>query len=307
MSISSTNESLYLKLVEPFTYLRENTKGKGFRNTLLSCFNLYFNLGDDDLKLVQEVIDILHNSSLLIDDVEDDGVIRRGVPCAHRIFGIGNTINAGNMMYFKAWESLLQLNIPRLSEVYVASMMKLHFGQGLELYWRDNKKCPTEEEYLEMVVCKTGELFKLGVTIMECVSINRGMSLDVHITEGIKKFCDILGMFYQIKNDVDDLVDGDDGIEFAHDLKEGKYSFPIQYCINMKNMKLGIGKKDMSVNERRVIVTQIADAGGIRYSQEYMFRLQGDAQTLLHSMASLSSSAKCDEMVKKLVSIVSKD
>lgn len=48
-------------------------------------------------------------------------------------------------------------------------LLTLHIGQGMDIYWRDNVICPTEEQYLSMVEKKTGGLFRLSVGIMQAL------------------------------------------------------------------------------------------------------------------------------------------
>lgn len=293
-------------LIKPYIYLKENTCGKGFRNQILAVFNLYFGLSDQELSIVQEFIDMLHNSSLLIDDVEDDGKIRRGKVCAHRIYGIANTINAGNLMYFKAWEKLQLLNSndanSNLSRIFVRSMVKLHTGQGMEIYWRDNKMCPSEEEYISMVIGKTGELFKLGVEVMGCVSIKK----DCTIIDKLHEYCEILGLIYQIKNDLNDL-ELNDGLkeDFGNDLDEGKYSFPILYCVNEKNMNFENlrGAEKMTRTEKLAIVDQITTLGGLSYASEKLLQLRGRAIEVVDDMvATIGStmSVKLKEIIQRV-------
>lgn len=290
-------------LLKPYTYLRENTRGKGFRNQILAVFNLYFGLSHDELSIVQEFIDILHTSSLLVDDVEDDGKVRRGKVCAHRIYGIANTINAGNLMYFKAWEKLQLLNNNdnngELSKIFVNSMVKLHTGQGMEIYWRDNEKCPSEKEYLSMVIGKTGELFKLGVNIMGHVSNKRNCT----VTDKLNEYCEILGMIYQIKNDLNDLeLHGKLEEDFGHDLDEGKYSFPILYCINEKNATFknvkSLGK--MTQKQKLAVIDQIVTLGGVSYASERLQQLTEHANGIVNNL----SEAVGPTMVQQLKEVI---
>jgi geranylgeranyl diphosphate synthase type 3 len=294
-------------LIKPYNYLKESTCGKGFRNKILSIFNLYFQLSESKLCIVQEFIDILHNSSLLIDDVEDDGILRRGKKCAHQIYGIANTINAGNLMYFKAWEKLLELELNDLNKIYVSSMINLHIGQGKELYWRDNNKCPTEKEYLEMVIGKTGELFKLGVNVMACV----GDKVDSDkITKNLKQYCEILGIIYQIKNDVDDLKYNSEDAdanreEFAHDIDEGKYSFPVLYCVKSGKMKFIRNRKthgNLKITEKLDIVKAIEEYGGINYSLDKIRELQREAENLVDEIEGFNEmKLRLKEVINSLV------
>lgn len=83
--------------------------------------------------------------------MQDDSHLRRGVPVAHHIYGIPQTINTANYVYFLALKNIIQLNIPEMVNIYTEELIHLHQGQGIELYWRDSLTCPTEEEYIEMV------------------------------------------------------------------------------------------------------------------------------------------------------------
>lgn len=56
------------------------------------------------IKIIQAIIADLHNASLLVDDIEDNSKLRRGIPVAHSIFGVAPVINTANYVYFLALE-----------------------------------------------------------------------------------------------------------------------------------------------------------------------------------------------------------
>ena len=58
---------------------------------------------------------------------------------------------------FIGLERVLDLDHPQAVHVFCQQMLELHRGQGMEIYWRDNYQCPTEEEYKKMTIRKTGE------------------------------------------------------------------------------------------------------------------------------------------------------
>jgi len=66
-------------LLEPFNYLLQHP-GKEIRSKLIDAFDIWLNVPKVELKIIKDVIEMLHTSSLLIDDVEDDSELRRGVP-----------------------------------------------------------------------------------------------------------------------------------------------------------------------------------------------------------------------------------
>lgn len=107
-----------------------------------------------------------------IDDIEDNSILRRGIPVAHSIYGVASTINAANYILFIALERVQQLGHPEATKVYNEQLLELHRGQGMEIYWRDNFLCPEESEYKQMTIRKTGGLFMLAIRLMLLFSDN---------------------------------------------------------------------------------------------------------------------------------------
>lgn len=213
---------------------------------------------------------MLHTASLLIDDVEDNSLLRRGLPVAHALFGVPQTINSANYVYFRALEELQKLNNPRVISVFAEELLNLHRGQGLDLFWRDTLTCPTEDEYLEMVGNKTGGLFRLGIKLMQAESSRRvkrqspsppAASSDTNQgEEGRNKnessntrqifdgdddnydytqvpdcvpLVNLIGLIFQIRDDYQNLqsTEYSENKGLAEDLTEGKFSFPIIHSI----------------------------------------------------------------------------
>ena len=64
----------------------------------------------------------------------------------------------------------MKLNNEEVACIFMEELLNLHRGQGMDLFWRDTLRCPTEEEYFEMVGHKTGGLFRLAVRLMQAKS-----------------------------------------------------------------------------------------------------------------------------------------
>lgn len=71
-------------LLEPFEYLKQ-IPGKDVRGHLIDCFQQWLQAPEDKIVLIKDIVDSLHNASLLVDDIEDGSKMRRGVPVAHAI------------------------------------------------------------------------------------------------------------------------------------------------------------------------------------------------------------------------------
>ncbi|KAG0708556.1 quemao protein [Suillus ampliporus] len=100
---SQAHESL---VSEPFTYITSKP-GKGICTLLFEALNIWLAVTSDQLKVI-DVIQLLHNASLVIDDIEDDTQLRRGRPVTYKIYGVLQTINTTNYVYFLAYKELVE-------------------------------------------------------------------------------------------------------------------------------------------------------------------------------------------------------
>ena len=78
-----------------------NMKGKNIRNELCNFLGTIFNINIEDIESINDTINIIHNASLVIDDIEDNSLLRRSNDCAHIKYGIPLSINSGYMSIFK--------------------------------------------------------------------------------------------------------------------------------------------------------------------------------------------------------------
>ncbi|OWZ51895.1 geranylgeranyl diphosphate synthase, type III [Cryptococcus neoformans] len=220
-------------LMEPYIYISQNP-GKEIRSKLIDAFNQWLEVDKDDLKVITKVVRMLHNASLLMDDVEDNSELRRGLPVAHAIYGVPQTINAANYVYFLAFQELLQLRSGVMGkgkdkelDLVVAvneELLQLHRGQGMDLFWRDSLTCPTEKEYIDMVLGKAGGLLRLAVKLMMAKS-------DSNVD--YVPLVNLISVWFQIRDDYMNLQSPayKSNKGFCEDLTEGKFSFPVVHGV----------------------------------------------------------------------------
>ncbi|KAI8819363.1 geranylgeranyl pyrophosphate synthase [Fimicolochytrium jonesii] len=275
-------------LLEPFLYLTSNP-GKEIRTKLLEAFGEWLQVPATKLQVIKETVEMLHSASLLIDDVEDDSMLRRGNPVAHKIYGVPATINCANYVYFLALQKLFQLNDPRAMMIYTEELLQLHKGQGMEIHWRDSSTCPTEEQYMDMVKNKTGGLLRLAIKLMQIS------------TEGSRDYTDlvnILGVHYQVRDDYMNLQSNlySQNKGFAEDLTEGKFSFPIIHCIRTdtsNNTLLSILKQKTDSPELKNFAIQLMKkTNSFEYVRQYLVRIEAEARA---EIARLGGNAKLEK------------
>ncbi|KAL1842008.1 hypothetical protein VTJ49DRAFT_6174 [Mycothermus thermophilus] len=253
-------------LTAPYDYLNGNP-GKDFRSALVRAFDAWLEVPPDSLEVITRVVSMLHTASLLVDDVEDNSRLRRGLPVAHSIFGIPQTINSSNYIYFCALQELQKLKNPKVISIFTEELLNLHRGQGMDLFWRDTLTCPTEDDYLEMVGNKTGGLFRLGIKLMQAES--RSLVDCVPLVN-------IVGLIFQIADDYHNLFSREYTANkgMCEDLTEGKFSFPVIHSIrsNPGDMQLLNILRQKTENEevKRYAVAYMESTGSFEYTRRVL-------------------------------------
>jgi geranylgeranyl diphosphate synthase, type I len=191
-----------------------------------------------DFSIIPEVI---HNGTLVIDDIEDSSEVRRGKPCTYKIFEMDIAINAGNAMYYLPLLTLMtqktkiSAEIQRdVYEIYVQEMINLSMGQAMDIAWHRgiaNADSLSEEDYLQMCAYKTGTLARMAAKIAAVLS-----GAEPKLVEKLGRFAESIGVAFQMQDDILDLT----GEEFAKskgcvggDISEGKRSLLVIYTLKV--------------------------------------------------------------------------
>ncbi|VEN38200.1 unnamed protein product [Callosobruchus maculatus] len=261
-------------LLEPVSYILQ-VPGKNVRSKLARAFNYWLLIPEEKLNQITDIVHILHNASLLIDDIQDNSILRRGIPVAHSIYGIASTINSANYTSFIALERVMDLKHPEAVMIALEQILELYRGQGMEIYWRDNFTCPSEEDYKQMVIRKTGGLFMLAIRLMQLFSDNKA---------DFTKITAILGLIFQIRDDYINLISKDymEHKSYCEDLTEGKFSFPIIHGItshpNDKQIIHILQQRTREHEVKKYCVSLLEKYGSFEYTRQTLNQLQKEAK-----------------------------
>jgi geranylgeranyl diphosphate synthase, type I len=204
--------------------------GKRWRPALFLLICEAFGKAPDyclDFAIIPEVV---HNGTLVIDDIEDSSEARRGKPCTYKIFGVDIAVNAGNAMYYLPLIPLMEQKnsiktelLRDVYEIYIQEMINLSIGQAMDIAWHRglaNANKIKEEDYLQMCAYKTGTLARMSAKIAAVLS-----GADKNLAEKLGTFAESIGVAFQMQDDILDLT----GKEFAtkkgglgQDITEGK-------------------------------------------------------------------------------------
>eukprot|EP00928_Gymnodinium_smaydae_P081291 TRINITY_DN64840_c0_g1_i1.p1 TRINITY_DN64840_c0_g1~~TRINITY_DN64840_c0_g1_i1.p1 ORF type:complete len:326 (+),score=48.28 TRINITY_DN64840_c0_g1_i1:320-1297(+) len=284
-------------VLAPWQYIKR-LPGKDVRAKLIDAFQLWFACPEDKIVAVKSIISDLHNASLLIDDIEDNSHIRRGQPCAHMIFGIAPVINSANYIYFLALEHCHNLGSHAAMGVFVSELLNLHRGQGQDIQWRDSGECPTETEYNNMVLDKTGGLFRLAVGLLQSFGTK-------HLDTNFTPLVNVMALYFQIRDDLVNLTSDDYSKTkgFCEDFTEGKFSLPIIHALRIADEGPSLQAEIKSVLKQRtedITVLRFAQqrlraAGSLHYVRQRCIELKREFDEELEKIGGNPALAKIME------------
>jgi len=223
------------KLYEAASHLIRNG-GKRLRPYMtISCCRI---LGGSisDAMPAASAVEMIHNFSLVHDDIMDKDEVRHGVPTTHNKFGTSLAILAGDTLFSKAYQVISKTNDAGKTAELVRRLSKgcidICEGQYLDIIMAQKREMPTYDEYINMIRKKTAALFEVSCAMGAiCAGADR---TDV---AKMASFGRNMGIAFQITDDVIGAV-GDPKITkkpVGNDIREGKKSLPIM--IALKNAK----------------------------------------------------------------------
>lgn len=183
------------------------------------------------------LIELIHNGTLVHDDLEDDSELRRGKPCLHKLFGVDIATNVGSAMYFLPLVILYGKRTPYTDEqrlhiydLVIQELVRCHCGQAIDIAWHNgSRQRITEDEYLQMCAYKTGVLARLAARLGAYVGDGSRAQI-----EELGRFGETLGVAFQIQDDILNLS----GTKFAEgkgrgeDIHEGKRTLLVWYALD---------------------------------------------------------------------------
>lgn len=201
--------------------------GKALRTTIVKAGWLLGggapNAFPDRLALVLELV---HAGSLVIDDIEDDSLERRGELALHRIVGVPLAINTGTWMYFWALAELAELGLD--PAIAIRALVRCHQGQALDLSVRITELAPGDVAAVVATTTrlKTGQLCKLAAELGAIAAGADGECVAV-----IGAFAETMGSGLQMLDDLGSLTCPDRREKGREDLRARRPTWPWAWLV----------------------------------------------------------------------------
>ncbi|MGA3404323.1 MAG: polyprenyl synthetase family protein [Candidatus Bathyarchaeia archaeon] len=248
--------------------------GKRFRPGLVFLAAESVGGGNEAAIGAAAAVELLHNMTLIHDDIEDESELRRGKPCIHKIYGIPVAINAGDAMLIKVFEIANGSHIPmdrchKLVTSIAKRAYEITWGQAFEFNLRKRNDF-SEEDVIRLIRSKTGALTGLAT---EAGAIAGG-GLDDQIRT-LGDFGETIGIAFQIVDDMLNVIgeEKEYGKEIGGDIREGKKTVMAAHLLktataaDRKMFLRMLGKKSIKRTEIKKAINLYQEYGSIDYAK----------------------------------------
>ncbi|KAJ5373238.1 Terpenoid synthase [Penicillium concentricum] len=299
-------------LLAPARYI-ESLSSKNTLSKLADAFNVWMQVSPIPLASIKDVINGLHNSSLILDDIQDNSPLRRERTATHLIFGPAQSINSATYMFVKAAKVVDALGTPQMMTALLQNLEMLFIGQSWDISWRHSFYCPTESEYLTMVDKKTGASLTMMVELMQANGKTTPFSYR------LSPLARLFGRWYQIRDDYMNLQGADYSKQkgFCEDFDEGKLSYPIVKCCQkseaIKNIILGIFQQTRMTNTKMMresklqILDLMSSVMALEDTYDYLQQLQQEIEQDIREIEVLTGESNPELLlVVKVLGVIPK-
>ena len=249
-------------------------------------------------------IELIHNFTLIHDDIMDNADVRRGRPAVHKLWGLSGAILAGDTLYSKAFQVLgmtkarpdLILGAMNLLSKTCTAICE---GQWLDMEF-EAKERVSETEYMEMIEKKTGVLYGASAGMGALLS-----GATPQVVTALDEFGRLTGMGFQLQDDVIDLITPEkvSGKRQGGDLIEAKKTLIMIHAFANDVAVPVFGKKDATPQQILEAISLLETSGSIEYArsraEEMVARGKKALQVLPDSKAKATLLELADYMIKR--------
>lgn len=275
----SSNSPLLNKIVDKYL----ETKGKQIRPIIVVLSAKFFGAEVSDGVLCGAAsVELLHNASLIHDDVIDETKQRRGHDTINNTWDNHIAVLVGDFFVSNALACAIRTNDFRVISTISELGKELSTGEIDQIDVAKHHSID-EQTYFSIINKKTASLFQ------SCVKVG-GYSVgasDIDIAN-LTKFVELLGLSFQIKDDIFDYFKDDAiGKPTGNDLREGKVTLPLIYALSHtdaprhEEMRRLADSDSLTTEQIETLIDYAKAEGGIEYAYATMERLRAEARSIL--------------------------
>ena len=236
---------------------------------------------DEKVINVALALEMLHTATLVHDDVVDESDRRRGLPSLNAFLSNQVAVLSGDFVLSKALECAALTEDVRVVR-YIAQLgQTLADGELLQLYNNDSNVL-SEAAYFDVISRKTASLFSVCARLGALAAGG-----DEGDAERLGQFGKLIGICFQIRDDIFDYGTAEVGKPVGNDMKEGKLTLPAIYAIkhsedeSIRELAQKVRRREASAKEIQKLIKFSVQEGGLEYAQWHMKDMQGMADGLI--------------------------
>lgn len=263
------------------------TKGKQIRPILVLLSARTLGTVNDHVISGAVAVELLHNASLIHDDVVDDTLVRRGNPTINGVWDNHLAVLVGDFFLSTALRQGVSTGDIRILRSLSDLGRLLSIGELDEMYTARTNDL-SEDAYFQIIFHKTASLF------MSCVEIGAyavGIDAGDPRLEALREYARLLGLCFQIRDDIFDYFSDEKiGKPTGNDLREGKITLPLLHVLRDPSlpdhdaMTALARKEHLTTDEINTLITYAVDHGGIDYAYSVMADMRRRAISLLEPL-----------------------
>ena len=277
--------STKVALLNRITHYIVNRKGKQMRPMFVFLVAKILNNGEVSERTYRgaSVIELIHTASLVHDDVIDDSNRRRGFFSINALWKNKIAVLVGDFLLSKGMLVCIDNNDFDLLKIISVAVREMSEGELLQIE-KARRLDITEEVYYEIIRQKTATL------IAACCSLGAAsVKPNTAEVENMRKFGELIGMAFQIKDDLFDYGEDKIGKPTGIDIKEQKMTLPLIYVLNNCSKKdsdwliNSIKKHNKDRKRVKEVISFVKANGGLEYAVSKMKEFQNEAIQLLQN------------------------
>ena len=266
-------------LLDRITYYIINRKGKQLRPRFVLLSAKLFGPITDASYRAASLVELLHTATLVHDDVVDESLERRGFFSINALWKNKVAVLVGDYMLSKGMLMSVDNQDFQILSIMSGAIRSIIEGELLQLE-KSRRLNLKEDVYLEIIRSKTASLLASA-----CAAGAWSTTQNMDIANKMHKFGELVGMAFQMKDDLFDYGTDDIGKPTGNDIKEKKLTLPLIYTINhapsdlRRQLIYSIKNENRKPERVKWIIDQVIAAGGIEYASQKMdeYRLQAAA------------------------------
>lgn len=256
--------------------------------------------GDINLSTLRaaSLVELLHTATLVHDDVVDDSDERRGFFSVNALWKNKVAVLVGDYLLSKGLLLSLDNNDFEVLKILSEAVKMMSEGELLQIEKARNLNI-SEDIYYDIIKGKTASLLSSACGAGACTTFT-----DNNAVEKLKRFGELTGMAFQIKDDLFDYGNENIGKPTGNDIKEKKLTLPLIYTLNncdklTKNKIIYIVKNNNTNKEKvKFVIENVYKSGGIDYAQKKMISFRDEALSMLYSFEKSEARDALEELVR---------